>query len=154
MNSNVSLYLISDFDCNKCIESHSLYDSIYWAYKDKVKFGYINFSAAPTLAQLACNAANEQGKFWQYHDSLYTKKQFIDSLTVYNLAVSIGLNIEQFENDLLSPSAANIINETIESLVHKGIFATPTVIVNQRMIYNSSSFSEISYLIEQELAKE
>lgn len=154
INSNVSLYLISDFDCNKCIESHSLYDSIYWAYKDKVKFGYINFSAAPTLAQLACNAANEQGKFWQYHDSLYTKKQFIDSLTVYNLAVSIGLNIEQFENDLLSPSAANIINETIESLVHKGIFATPTVIVNQRMIYNSSSFSEISYLIEQELAKE
>ena len=154
MNSNVSFYLISDFDCNKCIESHSLYDSIYWKYKDQVKFGYINFSATPTLAQLACNAANEQGKFWQYHDSLYSQKQFIDSLTVYNIAVNIGLDINKFENDLLNPTAAEAINETIENLVHKGVFATPTVIVNRRMIFNSSSYSEISYLIEQELAKE
>lgn len=154
LKSNVEFYIISDFDCNKCIESHSLYDSIYVAYKDRVKFGYINFSATPTLAQLACNAANEQGKFWSYHDSLYNQKTFIDSTTVFTLAQHIGLDINKFTKDLFSPIAAKSINETIDKLVQNGIFATPTVIINKRLIYNSASFSEISYLIEQELKKE
>lgn len=151
LKSNVDFYLISDFDCNKCIEYHSLYDSIYESYKDRVKFGYINFSATPTLAQLACNAANEQGEFWSFHDSLYKQKSFIDSAVVFNIAQKVGLDIEKFNSDLLNPIAADSINTTINQLVQKGIFATPTVIINKRLIYNSASFSEISFLIEQEL---
>lgn len=150
-DSKVTVTIISDFDCNKCIETHPLFDSLYFKYSNEVKFTYINFSATPTLAQLACNAAHEQGKFWTYHDSLYHQRKFIDSLTVYNLARQIGLDIPKFTKDLLNPQAAHRINETIHKLVQKGIFATPTVIVNKRFIYNSNSFEEISYLIEKEL---
>lgn len=152
-DSKVTFFTISDFDCNKCIESQPLFDSLYVKYKDRVKFGYINFSATPTLAQLACNAANEQGVFWSYHDSLYNQKCFIDSVIVYNIAKEMNLDIDQFKKDLLDPKAAEMINGTINELVEKGIFATPTVLINKRLIYNSASFDEISHLIEEELGE-
>jgi len=49
--------------------------------------------------------------------------------------------------------AADKINETINKLVEMGIYATPTIIVNGRLIYNSNSYNEISHLIELELNK-
>lgn len=153
-DSNVTFYTISDYDCNKCIETYPLLDSLYTIYKDKVKFGYINFSSTPTLAQMAANAANKQNKFWNFHDSLYCQKKFIDSTIVFNLAKQLNLNMEQFNKDLINPQFAENINKTINKLVEKGIFATPTIVINKRLIYNSASLNEISYLIEKELNKE
>lgn len=152
-DSKVSVYIISDFDCNKCIESHLMYDSLYINYKNTVKFGYINFSTIPTLAQIACCAANEQGAFWEYHDSLYNQKNFIDSLTVYNIAKQVNLNIDKFQSDIRNIVIADKINQTIQRLIERGIFATPTVIVNNRLIYDSNSYDEISHLINMELDK-
>lgn len=152
-DSKVSVYIISDFDCNKCIESHPMYDSLYINYKNTVKFGYINFSTIPTLAQIACSAANEQGAFWEYHDSLYNQKNFIDSLTVYNIAKHINLNIDKFQSDIKNVAIADEINQTIQKLIERRIFATPTVIVNNRLIYDSNSYDEISHLIDMELNK-
>lgn len=151
LNSKVTFYTISDFDCSKCIEYHSLYDSIYMKYKDKIRFGYINFSSTPTLAQLACDAADKQGRFWEYHDSLYQQKYFIDSVTVFNIAKQMNLDMKKFEKDLLDKNVADKLSATIDILVEKGIYATPTIVVNNRLIYNSASYEEISYLIEKEL---
>lgn len=93
LQSKVTFITISDFDCESCIHAHSLYDSIYHEYKDKVKFGYIHYSAIPTLGQIASDAADSQGKFWTFHDSLYAHKGYIDSLAVYNMAKGMGLNL-------------------------------------------------------------
>lgn len=150
-DSKVTVYIISDFDCNKCIESHPMYDSLYVNYGNTVKFGYINFSTIPTLAQIACCAANEQGAFWEYHDSLYNQKHFIDSLSVYNIAKQINLNMDKFQSDIRNVAIADEVDKTIQKLIERGIFATPTVIVNKRLIYNSNSYDEISHLIDMEL---
>ncbi|WP_449039826.1 DsbA family protein [Parabacteroides goldsteinii] len=153
LNSKVSVYTISDFDCEKCIQAKPTIDSLYNKYKDITRFGYINFSAAPTLAQLACDAANNQASFWSFHDSLYSKKEQIDSVTVFNIAKNLNLNLYTFKKDLMNKIAADKINETINKLVEMGIYATPTIIVNGRLIYNSNSYNEISHLIELELNK-
>lgn len=151
--SKVSVFIISDFDCENCIAAHDLYDSIYEEYKDRVKFGYINFSAVPTLSQIACDAANEQNCFWAYHDSLYTHNGIIDSAVVYNIAKNLRLDLKQFTNDLQSEERKEKIAKTINRLVMMGIYATPTVMVNGRLIVNSNSKNEITHLINEELKK-
>lgn len=151
--SKVSVTVISDFDCEKCIEAHDLYNSVYEEYKDKVRFGYVNFSAAPTLSQLACDAANEQNKFWQFHDSLYSQSSIIDSSAVYTIAKQVGLDLEKFDTDLKQDKRREKIENTIHQLVLMGVYATPTVIVNGRLIMDSNSKNEITHLIEQELKK-
>lgn len=152
-DAKVTVYIVSDFDCHKCIESHSMYDSLYINYKENVKFGYINFSTIPTLAQIAACAANKQGVFWEYHDLLYNHKEFIDSVAVYNIAKQMNLDVNKFQNDLKDVRISDEIDKTIQKLVERGLFATPTVIVNNRLIYDSNSYDEISHLIEMELKK-
>lgn len=151
--SKVSVAVISDFDCEKCIAAHSLYDSIYEEYKDRVKFGYINFSATPTLAQIACDAANEQNKFWLYHDSLYSYAGIIDSSVINNIAKQLDLDLDQFRSDVELDARREIIEKNIHQLVLMGIYATPTVVVNGRLILNSNSKNEITHLIDEELKK-
>lgn len=151
LNSKVSMLIVSDFECDKCIQYQKIYQNLYLKYKDRVKFGHINFSAIPTLSAIACDAANTQGKFWQFHDSLYARKGFIDSLTVFTIASNLKLDINEFKKSIESDKTANKINKTIQVLVSKGLFATPTVIINNRLIYNSFSSKELEYLLDKEL---
>jgi hypothetical protein len=152
IHSKVNVTIVSDFDCAACINAHVLYDSIYHIYKDKVRFGYIHYSAIPTLGEIASDAAHEQGHFWEFHDSLYTYKGYIDSSAVYNIAKKI-LNMETFRKDIESIERKNKIEKTINQLTLAGVYATPTVIINGRLIINSDSPKEICHLIDDELNK-
>lgn len=153
LHSKVSIVIISDFDCGTCINSHDLYESIYQEYKDKVKFGYIHYSAIPTLAQIASEAANKQNRFWEFHDSLYTHKGYIDSTAVYNIAHSLSMDINKFKKDIESDIGQKLIEKTINQLVLIGVYATPTIIINGRLIVHSNSKDEIIHLIDEELSK-
>lgn len=153
LNSDITFITISDFDCESCINAHSLYDTIYHKYKDKVKFGYIHYSAMPTLGQVASDAADNQGKFWVFHDSLFTHRGYIDSTAIYSIAKSAGLNLHQFKTDIEQKDRKNKIESTINQLVLAGVYATPTILINGRLIVDSNSKEEICHLIDDELSK-
>lgn len=153
LQSKVSMIIISDFDCDACINAHSLYDSIYQEYKDNVKFGYIHYSTMPTFAQIASDAANKQNKFWEFHDSLYAHKGYIDSIAAFNIAQNMSMDINKFQKDITNNEGKKSIEKTINQLVLLGIYATPTIIINGRLIVNSNSKEEICHLIDEELSK-
>ena len=153
LDSKVSVIIISDFDCTACVNAHSLYDSIYNDYKNRVKFGYIHYSAMPTLSEIASDAADNQGKFWEFHDSLYACKGYVDSTVIYSIADKI-LNIDKFKTDIKSKERKEKIEKTINQLVLSGVYATPTIIINGHPIVNSISKKEICHLIDNELSKQ
>ena len=154
LKSEVSVIIISDFDCESCINAHSLYNSIYEEYKDKVKFGYIHYSAMPTFAEIASDAANKQNRFWEFQDSLYAYRGYIDSTAVFKIAHNMSMDINKFQNDIANDDGKKAIENTINQLVLLGVYATPTLIINGRLIVDSNSKEEICHLIDEELSKE
>lgn len=153
LKSNVTFVTLSDFDCESCINAHGLYDSIYQEYKDKVKFGYIHYAAMPTLGHIASDAAHSQGQFWTFHDSLYSHKGYIDSSAIDGIAKGIGLDLNQFRKEINQQDRKSKIENTINQLVLAGVYATPTIIINGRLIVDSHSKEEICHLIDEELSK-
>ena len=153
LKSEVSVIIISDFDCESCINAHTLYNSIYEKYKDKVKFGYIHYSTMPTFAEIASDAANKQNKFWEFQDSLYAYRGYIDSTAVFKIAQNMSMDINKFQNDIASNDGKKAIENTINQLVLLGVYATPTLIINGRLIVDSNSKEEICHLIDEELSK-
>ena len=153
LKSEVSVIIISDFDCESCINAHSLYNSIYEEYKDKVKFGYIHYSAMPTFAEIASDAANKQNRFWEFQDSLYAYRGYIDSTAVFKIAHNMSMDINKFQNDIANDDGKKAIENTINQLVLLGVYATPTLIINGRLIVDSNSKEEICHLIDEELSK-
>lgn len=151
LNSSVSLVVVSDFDCKRCVEFEKTLQRLYDKYQKDVKFGFVNFAGLPTLPALACEAAANQDRFWTFHDAAFQYKEMADSSYLFNFAKNEGIDMEKFKHDLFSEETYNRVDHTINELAKRGLFATPTVIINNRLVYMTNSFEELSRFLDDEL---
>lgn len=154
LNAKTHLIVASDFNCQRCAEFEKTLKRIYDKYQDRVKFGFVNFADEPTLAALACEAADKYGKFWEFHDAMFSHNAPIDSAFIYGLAKNAGLDVTEYKQNLLATENYDNINRAIDKLMERGLFATPTIIINDRLVYVTNSYEELTKLLEQELQNE
>lgn len=137
----VTLVEFSDFQCPFCGRFFSeIMPQIQKAYIDtgKVKFVYKQYpidSVHPN-AKAASNAvecANEQGKFWQYHDILFgNQSSWVDqntsqtNTTFKKYASSLGLNADNFNSCLNAKKYSNKIDKDLQQGSTYGVLGTPT----------------------------
>lgn len=152
LNSKVEVVLISDFDCHNCIELHPMYEEIYNSYKEHAKFGFVNFSAYPTLSQVASEAAANQNRFWEYQNLLFNHKTMIDKDLLCHFADSLNLDINKFKLDIHCEDIKQKLELSNEKLIKSGIYATPSLLINNKLVVNSGSAEEICFLIEEAIS--
>lgn len=103
--------------------------------------------------------ANEQGRFWDYHDRLYERQEGenVGTFSKENLqqfAAELGLNATQFNQCLASGQyMAKVQQETAEGR-NNGVRSTPTVFVNGQLIDGGSNYGRLRSVIEAALGKE
>lgn len=150
IKSEITFLVISDFECSMCREFNPIFDSIFFKYKDKVRFGFLNFGSYVTISSLASESAALQGKFWEMHDSLFLSPTFIDTAAIFRIAKNINLDINIFKRDFYSENLKNSIQNNLITILNLGIYATPTILINDKPVFNSSSFSEIENRLKEE----
>ena len=116
-----------------------------------MRFGFINFADEPTLASLSCEAAVKYNKFWEFHDAIFEHEALVDSAFVFDTASRLGLDVEEYKQELLSAVNYDKVNHTINKLMERGLFATPTIIINDRLVYITNSYEELTRLLKREL---
>ena len=86
-------------------------------------------------AALAARAAQDQGKFWEYHDLLYENQYagFSEERLV-GLAREAGLDVERFEEDLASGRFEQAVAEDFQEGQQMGVTGTPTFVINGRVL--------------------
>jgi protein-disulfide isomerase len=101
----------------------------------------------------ATECANEQGRFWEYHDKLF-EEQGGENVGVFSpanlkgFAADLELDTEQFNQCLDSGKyEAKVKQETAEGQ-RNGVRGTPTVFVNGQMINNGSNYQVLQGAIE------
>lgn len=151
LKAQTTFIVASDFDCKRCVDFEKTLKRIYDKYKDRVKFGFINFADEPTLASLACEAAARFDKFWEFHDAVFEHEALVDSTFIFEVASKQGLPLEDYKQELQSARNYDKINHLITKLMERGLFATPTIIINNRLVYITNSYEELVELLEQEL---
>ena len=67
------------------------------------------------------------------------------------LAKNLGLDVAGYKQDLQSAETYNNVNHTINKLMERGLFATPTIIINNRLVYITNSYEELTKLLDKEL---
>jgi protein-disulfide isomerase len=76
-SAKVTIVEFSDFQCPACISAFPVVNQVKNAYGDKIRFVYKQFplNNIHPYAQKAAEAAlcaNAQGKFWEWHDKVFT----------------------------------------------------------------------------------
>jgi predicted DsbA family dithiol-disulfide isomerase len=102
---------------------------------------------------MAILAASKQNKFWEMYELINEENKLISKIDIFNFALDIHLDINQFKKDFNSEQIINEIEESYNFLRSKGIDATPTVLINGQLVHNSKSITEIEKLINSELKK-
>ena len=154
----VTIVEFSDFYCPFCKRVQSTLSAILAKYGDKVRLVYRDFPipqlhpAAPKAAE-AARCANDQGKFWPYHDLLHARapKGSPDDLTAY--ANEVGLDVAAFEACLTSGKHAAGVKKDIEEGNRLGIDGTPGFFVNGRSLAGAQPLEAFVTVIEDELAR-
>ena len=105
-------------------------------------------------AALAARAAQEQGKFWEYHDLLYrnqgslNSKAFSDEKLIA-FAEEAGLDTKRLESDFTSGKYERAVSRDLQEGSSKGIVGTPTFLINDEMLVGDQPTEVLEEAIEQ-----
>ena len=102
-------------------------------------------------AALASLAADQQGKFWEYHDKLYAEQKIVPA-SIDKIASEIGLDQEQFKKDMNSAKLQKIVADDITEAGRLGVTGTPTIFINGRTL-KQRSLQGFQAMIDEELKK-
>ncbi len=131
----VTVVMFTDFQCPACSAVHPVLKRVMAEYGDKIRFVVRDFPLVTIhenafRAALAANAANAQGKFFEYTEVLYKNQTALDKDSLEKYAADLGLNQKQFDLDLTSEKyAADVKKDMADGKIH-GITGTPTIYVN------------------------
>jgi protein-disulfide isomerase len=131
----VTIVMFSDFQCPACSATHPLLKQAMALFPGKIRFVVRDFPLESIhenafRAALAAGAANQQGKFFEYSEILYTHQDALDAASLKKYAAELGLNAKQFELDFNSEKVAAEIRKDIADGKGYGINGTPTIYIN------------------------
>ncbi len=130
-----------DFQCPVCKAANSsVLQQIITEYVDtgkaQLQYRYFSFIGDESKrAAQAAEAASAQGKFWEYHDALFTYQgsensgAFSDD-RLTQLAELVGLDLTQFKQALDTNEYKDVVNAELQEGKDRGVTGTPTFFVN------------------------
>ncbi|HEX2188032.1 MAG TPA: DsbA family protein [Longimicrobiaceae bacterium] len=158
----VVIYEFADFQCPGCGQFASMVAPLIkerLVETGKARFVYYDFplvQAHPNafLAARAGRCANEQGRFWEFHDVVYGQQRNWsaerDPTELFvQYARQAGADPARFEECLRSDRFAREVSESMQLGQSLGVSGTPTLIVNGRRLGSTPSFGELERMVDE-----
>ncbi len=156
-NAPVTIVEFSDFQCPFCSRVVPTLHDLEKQYEGKVKVIFkhqpLPFHQNARPAANAAMAANEQGKFWEMHDKLFSNQQSLDRASLEKYAQEIGLDMNKFKAALDSNKFDAQITADSNEGNRVGANGTPTFFINGRQVVGAQPIEAFKAVIDDELKK-
>jgi protein-disulfide isomerase len=147
-NGKVVLVEFSDFQCPYCGAAHETLKQFMAKHQDDVTLVYKHFPLTSIHAEAlpaakAAWAAGQQGKFWEYHDVLFTQQKNLSEAFYQETARNLGLDLQRFNRDRASKAAEAAIAQDVQMAEKLGVDGTPFFVMNGAVLSGSVELSEL-----------
>lgn len=155
--AKVTIVEFSDFQCPFCAIVEPTVKKVLETYGDNVKFVYKNFplpsheNAQP--AALAALCAKDQGKFWEYHDTLFENQESLKVTDLKKYAADLGLKTQDFNGCLDNKKYQNQIQADLNEGNRVGVRGTPAFFINGRPLSGAQPLENFQAMIKEELKR-
>lgn len=134
-NAPVTVVMFSDFQCPACAAVHRVLKQALAEYKDRVRFVVRDFPLMSIhenafAAAQAAQAANAQGKFFEYVELLYNNQNALDNASLKEYATKINLDRKRFDADLDGEKFAAEVRKDMTDGENYSVNSTPTIFIN------------------------
>jgi protein-disulfide isomerase len=130
----VTIVEFTDFQCPACGAMHPILEEVLKSYGNKVRFVVrdfpLNMHEWARKAAEAANAANAQGKFFEYIAILFKNQKALDVPSLKKYASEVGLDRARFDAALDRGVYAAEVQKDVEDGELYGVGSTPTIFVN------------------------
>ncbi|MBI4120040.1 MAG: DsbA family protein [Parcubacteria group bacterium] len=161
-NAKVAVIEFGDYQCPFCErffqqvepmirEQYVKTGKVKMAWRDFAFLGPESFWAAESA-----RCANDQGKFWQYHDLLFNRQQgenqgAFNKDKLKGFAGELGLNQAEFDACLDGGKYTQAVKDDTDAGRASGVEGTPATFVNGELIGGAQPFSVFQGVIEKYL---
>ena len=151
-NESMTVVIFSDFECPYCAEfAKQTFPTIReLAEKGRIRFVFKQFPLDlhphAMAAAHASLCADEQGKFWEYHDVLYENSDALTNEDLVRYAQELELDIENFNSCLAAPPTQVVDEKKLGQSL--GVAGTPTFFFNGRKVAGAISTEQFIAEIE------
>jgi protein-disulfide isomerase len=156
VNAPVTIVEFSDFHCPYCRAVQPTLLQVLAKYPGKVRLVYKHFpldSLHPQArrASEASWCANEQGRFWEFHDRVYAAGADASDAALARFVSAVSLDKRAFDTCLASGRAEAPIRRDVEQGSEHGLSGTPGFFVNGRFLSGNQPLSAFEQVIDEEL---
>ena len=144
----IVLFEFSDFQCPFCSKAQENLKEFMDKHQDRVTLVFkhlplTNIHPQANPAAKAAWAAQQQGKFWEYHDALFEQQDRLGEELYLEVANNLGLNIDKFNSDRQSEAASISIETDIQLAKKIGVSGTPFFVMNGETFSGAVKLSQI-----------
>lgn len=162
ISAPVTIIEYADFQCPFCARFYSqsenqIRENFIKTGKAKMVSRNFAFLGDESIAAAeAAECAKDQGKFWEFRDSIY-KEEIKDGREnngnlnnnfFMSLSKNLGMDTSAFSDCLVKNKYSNKVKEDYDGGILAGVQSTPTIFINGKKIEGAVPFSQFSSVIE------
>lgn len=152
----VTIVEFSDYQCPYCAGAEETIKRIKKEFgPDKVRIVYMDMPipghtrALP--ASLAALCAEEQGKFWEYHDLLFTNQTKLEDSDFSQYAKTTSLDEKKFKECFDKKKYSDLVARSQQEASKAGIRATPSFLINGQLLQGAQPYTRFAEKINKEI---
>lgn len=150
----VQLIEFADYQCPYCQKVNPDLNKLIQEYAGKVSVIYKDFPLPMhTNAEKAAEAARcagEQGKFWEYHNLLFSEKK-LDTVGLKQQAKALKLDEDKFDQCLDSGQEAASVDKDRDEGMKLGLSGTPSFFINGHFFSGAVDYATLKQMVDQQL---
>jgi protein-disulfide isomerase/uncharacterized membrane protein len=160
--ATVAVVEFADLECGYCKRASSQLERLYNAYQDRVVFVFKHFPMDPACNpgvnnrkhRDACQAAKgavcaqEQGRFWAYHDLAFKNQHALESENLQAYAEKAGVDLAQWEACMKDGASGARVVADGEAGKALDIHGTPRIFINGKLYRSGTSAEQMARAIE------
>jgi protein-disulfide isomerase len=152
----VTVVEFADYECPYCQQIQPAIARLESEYKGKLAFAYkdfpLNIHPNAQKASEAARCAEDQGKYWEFHDKVVVNKE-LDVAALKRMARELKLEPQAFDKCLDSSAKADAVKAHMSEGQALGIQGTPSFFVNGRFFTGALSYETLKAIVDEELAR-
>jgi len=150
----VTLVEFTDFQCPFCARANGTIHELLKANPDKLRIVFrhypLGFHDKAKLAHQAAEAANIQGKFWEYYDKLFADQNKLDRDSLIQHARDLNLDEAKFIADMDSEAVIKKVEADVEAGSDAGVRGTPHFFFNGTLLSGAQPLPAFQAALDKE----
>jgi len=157
-DARVTITSFSDYQCPYCILAEPVLSEVLSRYPDNVRIVHRHFPleslhafARPAAEASMC--ADEQGKFWEYHQAIFDLSGKLAENSLAQIGEDLGLDTDKLKSCIEERRFKDFVDADFNAGRAIGVTGTPAFYINGIVFDGSRDADEMSRQVDLELAR-